>query len=424
MLTLAGRTTGYASASATLTAAADTGGVAAVDAGDDARHHHGRGQQRQQRGHLRRGVRDTEADEAEPILDRLREQTPFRFLDDMQPVAPMDSVNVPSSVTTLGIEPMHGEHHDALFLPPYRNPEPFPTKTRHSCNCKIPKKVEVTREQEEWTESVAKQLGLRVDQLPQPMSPEGRLKCTCTGHGDAIWSRVEPIPNTRNFTLEAADITYPAGNYWAPHVKDGLAAPEDKLPLEHYPLQAPSDRIVVVPGVSREDRVAFKYARYMDQVEERSHDCDGDGVSDRCVTDCRPGDAVEALLGSTSLPSRIVSTHVGLSAVIEYVPVPAHRAASTVDCPLQAGCTAFRVCRKLGSWCVQQEAEHPRDFLGNLHLHMVCPRDTQVCRSVQQLVAGKLLRKDGKACRPQPPLPPAAAIQLQLPPAGLAKPAA
>jgi len=339
------------------------------------------------------GVRDGDSN-SEPAADGMPDGSQqFRFLDNLEPVAPMDSVSPPGSVTTLGLEPMPGEHHNSVFVPPYRNPDPFPTTLGHHCHCTLPKPVEVTSEQKDWARSVAKQLGIRVKELPRPMSPEGRMKCTCSGDGHALWTRWEPVPNSRNFTLESADITFPAGNYWSPSLKGGLAAPEDKLPLEQYPLQAPSDRITILPGVAQEDRVPLKYTRYMDQVSARSESCEGDGVSQRCTTECFPGDVVEAHLGSMRLDARIVSTHEASSAVIEYIPSAAQHATDTVECPLEAGCTSFRVCRQAGSWCVQQETEHPRDFLGNLHLKMSCPPETQVCRAIQQLVGGKFLRK-------------------------------
>lgn len=352
-----------------------------------------------------RGVRDgTDSEEAAEALGDGSPQLPFRLLDDVEPVAPMDSVSPPSSVSTLGVEPLPGEHHNSLYIPPYRNPDNFPTVVGHTCNCEIPRRTPVTQVQKDWASKVARQLGIRASDLPKPLSPEGRVKCECSGDGHAEWSRAEPVPNSRNFTLESADITFPAGNFWAPALKGGLAAPEDRLPIEQYPLLAPSDQIDKIPSAAQEDRIPLKYARYMDQVSARAQRCEGDGVSERCVTDCRPGDMVDARLGSMNLDARIISTHVGGSVVIAFFPPGARDAATaTVDCPLQAGCTTFRVCRAPGQWCVRQQSEHPRDFLGNLHLHLACPRGTEICRTVQQLVAGKLLHKDGKACRPVAP---------------------
>lgn len=351
-----------------------------------------------------RGVRDgTDGLDAEQLADGPPQASEFRFLDNMEPVAPMDIVSSPSSVATLpgvGLLPMPGEHHNSLHIPPYRNPDPFPTALGHTCNCEIPRRTPVTEEQDDWARQVARQLGIRRSALPKPLSPEGRVKCECSGSGHSEWTRVEPVPKSRNFTLESADITFPAGNYWAPALNAGLVAPEDRMPIEHYPLLAPSDQIKTIPGTAQEDTVPRKYARYLDQVSAREQLCDGDGVSERCVTDCLPGDPVEAHLGSTNLNARIVSTHVGGSAVIEFTPTQVRDASATVDCPLQAGCTMFRVCRAPGEWCVRQHTEHPRDFLGNLHLRLICPTGTEICRSVQQLVMGKLLRKGGRACRP------------------------
>jgi len=342
----------------------------------------------------------------------------FHFLDNMMPIAPMDSVAPASRVTTLGVEPLPGEHHNSLYLRPYYHVDPFPTVSGGFCNCEIPPDSPPTEEDHDWAKSVAKQLGMSVQDLPKPMTGKGKLKCTCTGEdghkGDSFhWARTEPIPGTHNFTISPADLTYPAGNYWAPELKDGLIAPEDRLPLKDYPVQARADRITQLPAVAQEDRLDSKFVRYMDQVAAKALECEGDGVSERCVTDCRPGDRVVAQLGSTLLDAMIVSSHVGGSAIIQYTPAPAREAKSTVPCPIEAGCSPFRICRRLNSWCIEREAKHPRDFLGNMDLVLQCPAGTAVCSAIQQLVGGKSLKKGGKTCVPKGPLPPAPPPQSQ-----------
>lgn len=67
--------------------------------------------------------------------------------------------------------------------------------------------------------------------------------------------------------------------------------------MEHYPLQATADRIPHFPASGMEDRIPSQFARYIDQVQDRSLICDGDGVSDECTTKCAPGDAVVMDIG-------------------------------------------------------------------------------------------------------------------------------
>lgn len=330
----------------------------------------------------------------------------FHNLDDLEPVAPMDNVSPAWSVTTLGLEPLPGEHHNSLYIPAYTHPDAFPAVAGAKCMCQAPDHVKVTEAQQEWANEVVKQLGLRgAESLT-----DNRVKCECSDGDDKgkptayHWMKVEPVPNSNNFTLVPADTTYGAGDYWAPRLKGGLAAPEDKLPRAEYPLQAVNDKIWPSSTVAREDGVPIEFARYMDQVEARSLRCDGDGVSERCVVDCRPGDQVRAQIFSTQFDAQIVSTHDGGWTVIEFVPAAARKAKSFLTCPVEARCSVFRPCkRRLNVQCVELQAQHPRDVFGNLQTHLACPAGTEVCGTVQQVVGAKFLSKDGKTCRPKGP---------------------
>jgi len=331
----------------------------------------------------------------------------FGFLDNLDPIAPMDSVSPPESVTSVGFAPLPAEQHNSLYIPPYRNPDAFPVVHGGECTCETPPLVPPTQKQKDWARKVAKQLGVKVRDLPKPMSPEGLTKCACPDENGQVafhWAKLEPIGNSRKFKISPADISYSAGNYWEPSLRGGLAAPQDKMPIEHYPLQAVADEIEHLPSTGQEDRISSKFARYIDQVEARSLMCDGDGVSEQCSTECIPGDPVVLEIGPTRIDAKITTTHINGAVVVEFAPRASKGLAGAAPCPLQAACSIYRNCRKQFAWCVEHEGKRSRDYMGNLKLTLACPRGTMPCSTVQQVVAARYLRKDGRVCKAAGPI--------------------
>jgi len=184
----------------------------------------------------------------------------FPFLDNMMPVAPMDSVK-------------HGDGAygmDAKYVSEYLNPDGFPGVVGKGCMCKAPD------------------------------GPTEKIECHCGKESDNdhyTWLKDTPVTGTKNYTLTPADISYRAGNYWEPNVRGGIASPADSLPAGSYPNQAAGDRIWPLPASAAGDRIGIKYARYLDQVHDRAQECDT--VSKRCTVPCKPGDAVTGVLGNT-----------------------------------------------------------------------------------------------------------------------------
>jgi hypothetical protein len=316
----------------------------------------------------------------------------FRFMDDLEPVAPMDKVGgkVVGSAT--------GGFRDALYIPPYLYPDAFPTVEGPTCTCREPKEVPPTEAQEELSENVAKSLGVDVSELPQPIYARGGNKCKCDGGGEGTfhWVKLEAAGG-RNYTLTPADTTYNAGNYWEPKVRGGLVAPEDRMTAKDYPLQAKGDRVMPLPAMAKEDRIKVKFAKYIDQLEARSRECDT--VSKACTTPCRPGDNVTLVLGNTELGAEVISTHVGNALRVEFIPTAARDAAKTVPCPVTAGCSAFRICHRPGTYdCVEQKDKKTHDYQGLLKTRHVCPRRFSLCSYVQEIVTATYAKKDGKAC--------------------------
>lgn len=328
----------------------------------------------------------------------------FRALDDLEPVAPMDKVDPLGVVSVLSPEPLPGEHHNSFYVPPYRSPDPFPVVAGPNCTCEMPAQLPPTAQQMEWAQEVAKQLRIRPSQLPKPLPAVGITRCNCSGERVGSpphdWSKLEAVPGTRKFAIVPADSTYPDGDYWSPSPLGGVIAPADVMPSGDYPVQARPDRIYPLPATAQEDRIGLKFARYMDQVEARSVQCAGDGVSERCVTPCRPGDQVEADFGLRRVTDvLVISTHVTGALVIQFKLPFAQGFLGSVPCPLEASCSAFRACRQANSFCVERESVHSRDYLGSLKLSLKCPVGTKPCAFVQQVVLGKYLRKDGKLCK-------------------------
>lgn len=308
----------------------------------------------------------------------------FRLMDNLNPVAPYDEVAHNNAQEVIH----EGSGKDAakgmLFVPQYLIPDAFPAIEGSECMCQIPD------------------------------SPGANVKCDCpmsergANHLEVFhWAVEEPVPGTKNFTVRPADITFSDGNYWQPPIKDGLVAPEDRLPEEDYPIQALGDHLPYsrLPVSAREDEIPRSFARYIDQVETRKRQCDT--VSKNCTTNCAPGEPVLAKVGNTQFNATVVSTHLGNAITIQFEPVMALTSQSRFDCTLQSSCSIYRFCVDGNNQCVEIEDKMRRDSFGNVQEHHECPPGTEVCKSVQQVVSATTLSKGGKACKavPGPPSP-------------------
>mmetsp|Transcript_115170 Transcript_115170/g.229398 ORF Transcript_115170/g.229398 Transcript_115170/m.229398 type:complete len:446 (-) Transcript_115170:142-1479(-) len=341
----------------------------------------------------------------------------FRFLDDVEPVAPMDQI---STVPTEGIGQLIGTGHifsqpskAAQYVQPYLFPDAFPAVHGPACNCQTPPVEVPTDADKQWAATVRKQIGRPVT-LPNAPGARGRTICTCEGKKDVSshwWTRAGPTNKGQNFSLMPADATYGQGNYWAPSLAGGLAAPFDRLPPWQYPLQADADHIANVPSTATEDYISRRYARYMDQLEARKEACDK--VSKRCTVPCGPDDEVSLNLGNTQVLATVVSADpAGGAFVVRFAPTAARGVADAKSCPLMNECTAFRMCHghpiKLGrasetAVCVDQTASTSHNWKGLLKRKWACPPGTTMCSTVEQMVTGDALSLSGKACRVKPP---------------------
>eukprot|EP00927_Polykrikos_kofoidii_P079224 TRINITY_DN76000_c0_g1_i1.p1 TRINITY_DN76000_c0_g1~~TRINITY_DN76000_c0_g1_i1.p1 ORF type:complete len:413 (+),score=51.23 TRINITY_DN76000_c0_g1_i1:71-1309(+) len=300
--------------------------------------------------------------------------THFRVLDDLEPVAPMDSVAWGGGVSGPVVEQHFSAHgmKDAVYVPPYLRPDAFPTIFGEHCDC--------------------------------GKSQEGLdfVNCTCTG-GDGLESakfrRMIPVYNSSDFKLVPADMTYSGGDYFGPHIHDSLAAPHDRLPIADYPLQARADAVNLVPAAAREDRISTKFARYIDQVEKRSRDCDN--VSPECTVPCKAGDNVILTVGNMFGNATVVSAHVGNALTVKTV---TSDSSDGVPCAANVGCTIFRPCLAQGMPCFEKQPTMYKDFMGNLRTgNSVCPEGTKPCSSIEQMVSATFATKGGKACQAAPP---------------------
>jgi len=174
-------------------------------------------------------------------------------------------------------------------------------------------------------------------------------------------------------------------------------SPEDQMPPQNYPLQAPADES---RGNAREDAIPSRFAKYLDQVEARASRCDD--LSPGCITECGPGDSVTLEVGNTELDARVVSaSQLAAQALeIEFVPSAAigFTSAYLAPCPPEAGCTAFLVCRGISS-CVAQDSQESFNIDGTLRHTYICPRGTELCGTIRQVIGSKVLKKGGKTCR-------------------------
>jgi len=290
----------------------------------------------------------------------------FPYLDNLEPIAPMDRLHA-----ALGKDSESGHYLDPVYVPKYLNPDSFPVVAGKGCNCSM------------------------------PTADHPKIECSCGG-ADAkdhyTWLKDSPVLGTNNFTLEPADITYRGGNYWGPKTRGGLVAPADVMPTNRYPLQALGDHVWPLPASSQEDRLPVRYARYLDQVQDRSLECDT--ISERCTTPCKPGDEVVASVGNTIFTAKIVKAYVGNAVQLEFAPPLAEGNKDTADCPVEASCSAFRFC--IGDslpHCVHAKEIDSKNWAGRLVRKHGCPKGTKVCTVVSQVVMATMLKKDGKACK-------------------------
>jgi len=289
----------------------------------------------------------------------------YKYLDDLEPVAPEDAI-----VTAGGSGHVDG-YVDALFLPPYLYPDAFPTVVGGGCNCTNGNSTH-------------------------------SAKCSCakttntTDQPSYHWYRITPVFNSTNYTLGPADITYNEGDYWHPKVRGGIVAPSDRLPPKFYPVQAPEDRIRPLPATAREDRIGRKFARYIDEVDARQRECTTAKAG--CTVPCKPGDKVNASIGNVKVQAQVLSVHVGGAMVVKAPITMTPHDSAGVECSVAMACTIFRPCyRPIG--CVEKKDLNRRDAMGVLLNDLACPKDTQPCTSVQELVNENYARQGSKLCK-------------------------
>eukprot|EP00929_Paragymnodinium_shiwhaense_P070510 TRINITY_DN35701_c0_g1_i1.p1 TRINITY_DN35701_c0_g1~~TRINITY_DN35701_c0_g1_i1.p1 ORF type:complete len:504 (+),score=112.63 TRINITY_DN35701_c0_g1_i1:155-1666(+) len=353
----------------------------------------------------------------------------FRKMDDLEPVAPMDTIDVSKRFKlggygfgggtdlTIDSEPVPASGRgfsDALYVPPYMRPDAFPNANGQMCAC--------GQEKSGGGDTVK------------------NVVCNCTASdGSEEFVTMEPMFNSSNFSLVPADMTYSNGNYWPPYVKDSIVAPSDQLRVKDYPIQAPADENPVVPTTARKDKIDPRFARYIDQVEARSRECDN--VSPDCTVECKAGDEVHLKVGNIKAKAKVTAATAPDMITIEFVPGPTQEAikeaareaarkaaegpapaaapapgpapgpapapapgpAPMVNCPMSATCSAFEVCYQEGQPCIAQSVEQYQDFAGQIKHRFFCPDGFQLCGKVEQMVVASYTEKDGKACRPAAP---------------------
>lgn len=291
----------------------------------------------------------------------------FGKLDNLEPTAPMDRLHA-----ALGKDSEPGHHMDAIYVPEYLNPDANPTVVGKGCECKLP------------------------DDKTKP------IECKCGKNGKEAhytWLKDTPITGTNKYKLEPADITYRGGDYWSPATRDGIVAPMDAMAAENYPNQAPSDHIWPLPASAKDDRIGMKYARYMDQVQARSEECDN--VSPECTVPCKPGDEVKVEFGNVHVAATIKKTFEGNAVQVEFAPAAAATATDgTASCPVQAACSIYRYCKGPKPVCIRAQDKESRNWAGELNpLKFVCPKGSKVCGTIQQVVMATTVKKGDKACK-------------------------
>lgn len=291
-------------------------------------------------------------------------------MDDFDPVAPMDRVGEPGSGGTPVLFDDGNPHLPGVLVPPYLYPDPFPEVQGPHCNCT----------------------------LPANKSLDVLCKCSKGAELESKWLRMEPVYNSSDYTLTPADVSFTGGNYWIPRLKTvgGIVAPMDRYPTSAYPAQAPKDRFRPLPAVAREDRIRAKVARYIDQVEYRSEECDK--VSVNCTVPCEHGNQVNLTIGNTFVGATVIGTLPGNALTVKFAPAEAKDTTGGVDCTASNFCTMFRPC-KYAKGCVAQEVQPFFNFADQLYQKRRCPEGTVVCRTIEQTVAASSAVKGSKPCR-------------------------
>jgi len=172
-------------------------------------------------------------------------EKPFRFLDNLFPVAPEDDVG--EGAVGGGTGYLGGTADDALIVPPYAVADPFPQGSRLYGELRVP------------------------GEEPQ---------------------------------IVGRDPSYGSGDYFPPHEvakSGGIVAPASVMPADQYPLMAPADDFHPMPALGPEDALPKKYARYLDQVEDLARGCTQQNgyVSSDCTVACADGEDVQAVFGNT-----------------------------------------------------------------------------------------------------------------------------
>lgn len=295
----------------------------------------------------------------------------FGKLDNLNPIAPMDRMHTALGRDSEGAGTPGGHFLNPVYVPKYLNPDAFPSVVGKGCNCSM------------------------------PSPPDNIIQCSCgKNSADAhyTWLKATPVPGTNNYTLTPADLTYRGGSYWGPETRDGIIAPADALPTDRYPNQALGDHIWPLPVSAQEDRIPVRFARYLDQVHDRTEECDT--TSKKCTVLCKPGDQVVATIGNVQHNANIIKAFVGNAVQIEFYPSSGHET-ETVECPMQAACTAFRYCKADdGAVCTSQlKDEDSFNWQGRLVKKHKCPKGTKVCKTVNQVVMATGLKKGDKTCK-------------------------
>lgn len=400
--------------------------------------------------------------------------TRFRHMDDMDPIAPMDRLtqaerpfrDIPKAQEASEPTPTTemDSAENAVFIPPYLRPDAFSHGVHGApCKCGPPAATSPLMEAgaalipgphasyQSRSQIAENRASLEaaygkavVDEVVQKAIMANMDRCNCTTMPVYSHAKWEPIYNSSDYLISSADVTFGSGDYWSPQAKGGIVAPADKMPTEHYPLQARGDHIHMIPTTAREDRIADKFARYMDQIADRAEDCTN-SISPNCTVACAKDDKVEFIIGNEAVEAIVLSTHVGNAIQIEFITAISQAAsaatptckpwcetsnepwpnkcawnnacATCAQCPpkvgavapppplpcgLADGCTVFRPCRPntgtAGQPCSEMEEVDSTDYAGDLHRTAVCPVSSTPCRTIAQLTEGKYLRKEGKTC--------------------------
>merc|ERR1719446_465752 len=107
----------------------------------------------------------------------------FRFLDNLEPIAPMDSL-----VTAQGRGGGAGMTLHPVYIPKYLHPDAFPVVVGDGCNCTMGNATANTNITCECTNSSVPTYIPNVDHY--------------------TWLKDEPIVGTNRYTLKPADLTY------------------------------------------------------------------------------------------------------------------------------------------------------------------------------------------------------------------------